>query len=455
MANQRKLEEVLRDLSKEELIAIIAEAAGQDEVFKNTLLLKYGTEDQPRLLKTFQKLIKTIVKQYTGREGFIPYRETSSFAADLMALLESKSSVSDDTVKLEMALLVLEEGVEAFQYADDSDGEVGALVDEVLDQIDGLAESQRTADESVREHFLTRLITMSRNAVFDGWDDYPVTLLRICTVFADEKKRREQLLAAIGVQLAANSGKEYVEYSNEALQGIQFELIEKYSPAEEADKFIQEHLHLKSFRKLAIQKSMEAGDYQRAIQLAEQGERHKASYPGDRSDFKKARYEAYKALSLKEEQKLLAKELLLDGGYEYYAELEALSDGNKEDFYRSILAELKKSDTWSTHALYLQLISDKNDLAEMLSYVQANPNAIEEYAARLSSDYKAEVEQVYSQYIYDTAAAAFNRKKYWNVCQMLKRYGKLAGKSSQSAIIQQLQEQYFNKPAFLDELSKL
>lgn len=65
------------------------------------------------------------MKQYTGREGFIPYRETSSFAADLKALLESKSSVSDDKLKLEMDLMVLEEGVEAFQYADDSDGEIG------------------------------------------------------------------------------------------------------------------------------------------------------------------------------------------------------------------------------------------------------------------------------------------------------------------------------------------
>ncbi|OMF84106.1 hypothetical protein BK144_30815 [Paenibacillus sp. FSL R7-0273] len=294
MANQRKLEEVLRELSKEELIAIIAEAAGQDEVFKNKLLLKYGTEDQPRLLKTFQKLLKTIVKQYTGREGFIPYRETSSFAADLMALLDSKDSVGEDTVKLEMALLVLEEGVEAFQYADDSDGEIGALVDEVLDQIDGLAEGQQTADESVRKHFLTRLIKMSQNAVFDGWDDYPVTLLRICTVFADEKKRREQLLAAIGERITATTGERYREYLNEALQRIQFELIDKYSSAEEADKFMQEHLHMSSFRALAIQKSMEAGDYGRAIQLAEQGEW------GDRSDFKKARYAAYKALSLKE-----------------------------------------------------------------------------------------------------------------------------------------------------------
>ncbi|MNC22925.1 hypothetical protein D3C75_709330 [compost metagenome] len=132
-----------------------------------------------------------------------------------------------------------------------------------------------------------------------------------------------------------------------------------------------------------------------------------------------------------------------------------MSEGNKEDFYRSILAELKLSDTWSTHELYLQLISDKNDLAEMLAFVQANPHVIEEYAAQLSGAYKTEVEQVYSQYIYETAAAAFNRKKYWNVCAMLKRYGKLAGKPTQSDIVKQLQEQYFNKPAFLDELSKL
>ncbi|WP_179088122.1 hypothetical protein [Paenibacillus sp. FSL R7-0273] len=82
-----------------------------------------------------------------------------------------------------------------------------------------------------------------------------------------------------------------------------------------------------------------------------------------------------------------------------------MSEGNKEDFYRSILAELKLSDTWSTCEVYLQLISDKNDLAEILAYVQANPSAIEEYAARLSGVYQTEVEQIYSQYIYETAAA--------------------------------------------------
>lgn len=46
-------------------------------------------------------------------------------------------------------------------------------------------------------------------------------------------------------------------------------------------------------------------------------------------------------------------------------------------------------------------------------------------------------------------------EEYWNVCAMLKRYGKLAGKSSQNAIIQELHEKYYNRPALLDELSKL
>jgi hypothetical protein len=49
-----------------------------------------------------------------------------------------------------------------------------------------------------------------------------------------------------------------------------------------------------------------------AIELAEQEERQDNKLPGLVSNWKKARYAAYKQLSLMQEQGQLAKELLLD-----------------------------------------------------------------------------------------------------------------------------------------------
>ncbi|MNC43204.1 hypothetical protein D3C75_920560 [compost metagenome] len=151
----------------------------------------------------------------------------------------------------------------------------------------------------------------------------------------------------------------------------------------------------------------------------------------------------------------MAKELLLDGEYAYYQELESLYEGDKEVFYQDILKELREAEKWRSRAVYLQLISDKNDLTEILAYVKANPTTIEEYASRLSADYQAEVKQIYSKYIYSAAASASDRKQYKRVCAILKRYKKIAGQASQSEIIHQLAEQYNKRPAFLDELAKI
>ncbi|UQZ32340.1 hypothetical protein C2I18_01515 [Paenibacillus sp. PK3_47] len=180
---------------------------------------------------------------------------------------------------------------------------------------------------------------------------------------------------------------------------------------------------------MAIKKCMEAGDYRRVITLAEQGEKQDKKLPGLVFRWQEARYEAYKRLLLKAEQKQLARELLLGGKYSYYKELESLVEGDTEILYRDIISELKKQDRRAAGEVYLQLISDKIDLPEILAYIRANPYAVETYASRLSAEYPAETQQIYAGYIYSSAAAAGNRKQYKQVCSILKRYKKVAGQA--------------------------
>ncbi|WP_156934222.1 hypothetical protein [Paenibacillus zanthoxyli] len=356
---------------------------------------------------------------------------------------------------LEIALLVLEEGVAAFQYADDSDGDIGMLVEETLEQIREIADSLNQQDASARERFFNRLLTISKSEIFQGWEDYRIALFHICTEFADVENLREQLKASIESQIAANANNDYRKYADEALLKLLFQIMQNYGSKEEAERFMQEHLHFTFFREWAIEQSMKSRNYRRAIELAEAGESQDGRLPGLISKWKAARYEAYKKLSLKQEQRGLAKELLLGGDYAYYHDLESLFEGDKEEFYRNLIAELKEANNWRAREVYLKLISDKNDLEEMMVYVRANPSAIEEYASRLSADYREEIQQIYSNHIYSTADASSNRKEYQRVCAMLKRYKKIVGKANQSEIIIQLKTQYNRRPAFLDELSKI
>ncbi|WP_409342883.1 hypothetical protein [Paenibacillus sp. MBLB4367] len=455
MARQPDLNEVLSGLSKEKLIRIIIKIAERDEMFKNSLLLEYVKADYSQQIRSCKKLIDSIVKKYVGREGFISYRETYSFAKDMLALLENTNEAQDETFALEISLLVLEEGVAAFQYADDSDGNIGWLVEEALECIREIAGSLDRQDVPARERFFNRLLTMSKSGTFDGWEDFRITLLDICAEFADAVNLREQLKASIDNQIASTGYNEQQKYANESLLKILFQLIQSYESNEEAERFVQKHLHFTFFRERAIEKSMGSKDYRHVIELSEEGERQDKQLPGLVAKWKRMRYEAYKNLSLKQEQGLLAKELLLGGGYGYYHDLESLFDGDKEKFYRSIIAELKKAANWSAQEVYLKLISDKNDLEEMMAYVKANPSAIEEYALRLIADYRAEVEQIYSSHIYHAAEVSSNRKEYQRVCAMLKRYKQIAGQVSQGEIIHRLEAQYNKRPAFLDELTRL
>ncbi|ASA25685.1 hypothetical protein B9T62_36120 [Paenibacillus donghaensis] len=90
-----------------------------------------------------------------------------------------------------------------------------------------------------------------------------------------------------------------------------------------------------------------------------------------------------------------------------------------------------------------------------MAYVRTNPSTIEEYADRLSTDYREEMAQIYSNYIYNATSTSSNRKEYQRVCAMLKRYKKVVGKPSQAEIIIQLKAQYHKRPSFMDELAKL
>lgn len=453
--NQPEIKEVLNNLSKEELIKIIVDITQKDTTLKNSLIVRYSKGNNTQELEKCKRLMESIVRKYSGREGFIPYRETYGFVNEMEDILEKVRNTNDILLALDIAFLLLNEAVEAFQYADDSNGEIGSLVSETIELIGEIVTDSADLDIALREKILNKLLEQNDNKVFNGWEDYKIDLLRLCVEFADVEGLRNKLRMKIEYAVSKNSGDDYKKYSNERMLQILLEIIDTYGSEEEAIEFIKENLKYSSFRELLIGKFIKEKNFQRVIELAKEGEKQDKQYAGLVSKWKKIRYDAYKKLSLKEEQQRLAKELLFDGNFEYYKELKELITGDKTAFYNKLKQELKKDKGWHGRSIYLKLIVQEKDLDEIMEFVRENPRSIEEYAEMLQEKFKDEVIEIYKKHIKAEASSSSNRRDYQGVCGILKRYKKIAGKKNQEEIINGLIALYRKRPAFVDELSKI
>ncbi|MCC3357878.1 SWIM zinc finger family protein [Bacillus sp. REN16] len=448
------LKDVLYNLSKEELIDIIINISHNDPVLKNSILVKYSKGDHQLELETSKKLIDSIVKKHTGREGFIKYRNTGDFVYDLGDVLDKARDTENALLGLDISILLLEEAIEAFQYADDSGGDIGGLITDILELVGEMANNCIETDHQKMEAF-EKLLELTDSEIFDGWVDYKIDLLNVCFEFAEDETLREKLKIKIESMLNEKTNDRYLHYGNESLLQLLFQLIEQYGTQEEAEQFINEHLQYSSFRQQLLNKLIREKNYHKVIEVAQEGEKQDKKYAGLVSSWKKYRYSAYKFLSLKEEQQTLAKELLLNGDFEYYWDLKELASENQEQFYSNLKHELKLSKGWHNSRIFLKLIEEENDLVEMLEFVRMNPSYIETYAEKLVKPYEEEIIKIYEIYIKLTAGKASNRRDYRGVCNIITRYKKFAGKREQTKLIDELIDLYRKRPAFIDELGKI
>lgn len=452
--NAQDLTTVLNDLSKEELIEIIGNIADEDLSVKNRLLLQYSKRTTGQEVEVFKSLIRSIVHKYSGRIGFIEYREAGAFVGELGDCLLQVEECEDVLLAMDLAFLLLDEAIEAFQYTDDSNGDVGSLVEDTLGTIERKVEVAIESAISQRQALFEKILQQCDNSSFEDWDEFRESLLRICMYFADEVACREKLVQKIE-SLMVEESTEYIQrYHNESMLCLLFEILEEYGTKEEVGRFIKDHLQYTTFRERLIQQHFADEKYERIIQLAMDGEEKDRESSGLVSKWKNHRYAAYKALSRYEEQRTLAQALFMDGDFSYYRELKNLAE-DQVQYYAQLKQELRQHSSWQKKRLFKHLIEEENDAAEMLVLLKEDPRLIESYADDLVEYYPEEIQLTYHSYILHKASVASNRSAYQGVCESIRQYITLVGKQHQQLLVDELRNLYKRKPAFMDELSKI
>lgn len=449
------IKEVLNKLHKEELIRIIIEIAQKNETLEESLILRYSDGNNEQELKQVAKLIRRIVNKYAGRGGFIAYGEISDYVDEMVGVLEKARNTADSLLALEIIILVLHEAVEAFQYVDDSNGEISGLVSDCIEVMEDLVLGEKFSDSSLKKKLFDRLLKDSDDNAYEGWEEFTIDILRLCAEVADTEALRVLLRTRIMAYLNNTDADDFHTYYSESLLHILHRLIVVYGTDAEALQFEEENSAHASFRELLIERAKKENNFEKVIVLALDGEKQDDQHAGRMLKWKEIRYDAYKKLSLKAEQARLAKELLFDGHFEYYQELKDLNTGDETKFYNELKAKLKKDSRWQAKNMYVNLIEHENDTDEVMMYVRENPLYIVRYADFLKDKYANEVVALYNNHIKSAAHSSSKRSAYQDVCSLIRRYKNIAGKDIAAELVNELLILYKKKRAFVDELSKL
>ncbi|MGG1518691.1 SWIM zinc finger family protein [Paenibacillus oryzisoli] len=458
------LADELGRLSKDELVNLLLQFADDMNEVQQRLLLKFQDAGSDAAMKQYQKIIRTSIKKNADRHGFVSYRQVDDAVEGAKMVLDKADEEMEEGRFISAVLIILcviQELLDLQQSCDDSDGTIGWLVESGLETISQAAEQVSVGEHEERLALLAKLLEASALEGLDDWSEWRLPLLQASSVLiqtAEERNAWDNQVTLLEEREQRNSS--YSSYWNESVADLRHDVIRQWDGEEAASSYLQSLLHMSGFRKKAIEQALAKQQWDAARKLIEEGEiaDTKAGYPGRVTEWRKFRYQLYRLTHQIDEQRKLAEEFVLSGEYDFYLDLQKLYTEEEWPVVNErILTVLDqpKARFWKEEALYLRLLKEQRDTKRLLTYVRGNPSRIAELSSYLLEEHKADVHQLFAEYIEREAGQATNRSAYKKVCDIIRQLVKADGNEQALAIVVKLRTTYPNRPAFLDELQQV
>ena len=453
-----KIDELLSSLTKEELIFMLRDLINEYEGLEEKILFKYVKLEEDEEIKKNKKYLSNIVKKYGGGRRFVSWRECGKFAEDVFEVLSSAKRYYFDTnkplVPIETSIAVISKMISAIQYMDDSNGDIGDIINESILLIDEICINNSEFSKKEKIKIFNKLLNEADKTIYDGWEDWRLSVISNCIYFCDDEKLRIKFQNKLDNMLENYLDDWSGRYSKEKLLEIKLQIISSYGTDEDEKEFIENNINYSGFRELLIRECIKNREYEKVIKLAEEGELHDKEYRGLVCKWKQYRYTAYKNLNIVDKKKELARELFLDGDMSFYNELKEIHINDWSSYYLELKKEFKEKKLDRLN-IYPEMLIKENDLEELLQFTKDDARRIEIYDELLIKDYRDDVNVMYKFLIEKVSEMASDRKQYKKVCNVIKRYKKLFGDIEAHKVVKVLQQQYLRKPAFIDELGKI
>lgn len=451
---KQDIAELLNTLTKQQLVELLLPVIKKDKILEEKVLLQYGKVDIRQELKRMERVVESLVNKYVDESGYIYYGREDEFIDKLWELVDYVEPLRGDEKKillaLEMLLLLLEKGIDLYESIEDDAGLIGEVIDDILCRISGFVIESTEYDKEVKEQIMKKILAKAKESKFQEWADYGTQLLQSVLIYGANARYREILYKELNQQLEIADS-----VIIEAISVMLFELLQHHGTEQEIEQYIEEHIEMDTFREIFLQNLMEKQDYEKAIQIAIEGEEKNKEHTWGLDKWKKLRYEAYKAMRDVKNQEDLGKEFLLRGHFEYYEDLKELHKEDYNDFYSNFKEELRVKTGTGEYSVFRKLVERENDIEELMNIVRKEPDTLSKYINTLMNTYDDEVLVLYRNNIEKRAEKACARNMYRDVCYMITDYRRYENEKSVKMFIEKLKKEYKRRPAFIDELSKI
>jgi hypothetical protein len=450
----QQVKELLKIISHNELIDFVEENSKKDKKFRNYFLASFGYLSQNQSKEFYQKQIHAILQSAAGRDGWIGWQDmkyvvntTEPFLVNAKKYLANNSF--ENVFFISTALL--EEMTEAFQYGDDSNGDLGYFVESAMGLLSKL--TQEKLPESLKNEIVEYCILSFKQRLFQGWD-WHLGILRIASELINEESEADLILNC----LDTING----QYEREYAQSFKLDLLRRFKDETEVENYINKHISNSSIRTKEIEKAFASKNFEKVIKLSKDGIKCDEN---DKPGLVKKWYDwlLKTALAQKNTKKIIeyARYRLINNfgsTQDYYQILKnTIEVENWHPFLEEIIKEITPKNKWTyTEVIRKIYIKEKwwDRLFLMLKENISMEN-IKENELYLAKDYSPELIEMYSERIINYVERYVGRNHYQTACRYLRRMKKLGGNAKVNELIEKFRNKYPQRSALMDELNKV
>ena len=450
----QQVKELLGAISHKELMEFVQENSKKDKKFRNYFLASFGHLSQNQSKEFYQKQIHSILQTATGRDGWIDWSGMKYVANTTEPFLENAEKyLANNNFEnvFFISTALLEEMTEAFQYGDDSNGDLGYFVESAMELLSKLTKEKLS--ETLKQEIFEYCISMFKKQLFKGWD-WHLGILHIACDLIEKEDEADIILNCLDT---VNG-----EYEREQAQSFKLNLISQFKGKEEVEKYINKHISNSSIRKQEIEKAFEDKNFEKAIKLSKDGIKcDEQDKPGLAKDW----YDWLLRIALAQNDTIkiieYARFRLINnfgGTQDYYQILkDNIEDEKWYSFLEDIIKEITPKNRWTYTDLIRKIYINEKWWDRLFLMLKQNLSMenIQQNEQYLAKDYSSELIELYSERITNYVEKYIGRNHYQTACKYLRRMKKLGGNIQVNKLIEFFRKEYPQRKALMDELNQV
>ena len=186
---------LLQSLPQNDLVDFIADLSEQSATIKRQVLLRFNQKKSDK--STLARLIKHALRQASDRHGFLDYWSTGRATENVWEYLDEAEQLvkqQNYSATIPYYQAMIEVVVPALQQADDSNGELGGLIEIGFEK---LSETAPKLHQDDQKQLFSYCLNESKSAKYDGWSDWQLQWLQIAALLITSPNQQMQLFETI------------------------------------------------------------------------------------------------------------------------------------------------------------------------------------------------------------------------------------------------------------------